>query len=139
MISYPAVFELDEDGKTFNVHFPDLEGCFTYGETLEDALRNAQEALSVHLESLDSRRITIPSPSSLEGTNVRYITPDIKIAFAIEVKRIREMRGLTQKDIASKMGIGWASYQRLENPRRTNPTLDTIHRLEEVLDVSFFK
>jgi len=37
------------------------------------------------------------------------------------------------------MGIGWASYQRLENPRRTNPTLQTIRRLEEVFGVSFFR
>lgn len=25
MISYPAVIELDEDGESYNVHFPDLE------------------------------------------------------------------------------------------------------------------
>ncbi len=139
MISYPALFELDEDGKTFNVSFPDLEGCFTYGSTLEETKKNAQEALSVHLESLDSRSKQIPHPSTIKGKNVFYISPDIKIAFAIEIKRIREKKGLTQKAIAEKMGIGWASYQRLENPRRTNPTLDTIHRLEEVLGVSFFK
>lgn len=139
MISYPAVIELDEDGESYNVHFPDLEGCLTYGKNKEEAKINAQEALSVYLESLDSRSTEIPNPSNLKGDTVHFITPDIQIAFAIRVKKIRAKKGLTQKDVAQKLGIGWASYQRIENPRRTNPTLATIHRLEKVLDVSFFK
>ena len=139
MIKYPALFELDEDGVSYNVTFPDLEGCVTYGSNLEDAKKNAQEALSVYLESLDSRSEKIPDASNLKGANVVNITPDIRIAFAIQIKQIRAKKGLTQKDVADMLGIGWASYQRIENPRRTNPTLTTIHRLEQVFDVSFFK
>ncbi len=139
MIAYPALFELDEDGHSYNVRFPDLEGCLTYGKNLEEAKRNAQEALSVYLESLDSRSGDIPDASTLKGGTVVYVTPDIRIAFAIRIKKIRAQRGYTQKDVADKLGIGWASYQRIENPRRTNPTLTTIHRLEQVFGVSFFK
>lgn len=139
MITYPALFELDEDGASYNVCFPDLDGCVTYGSNMDDARKNAQEALSVYLESLDSRSKEIPVASKLKGENVLYITPDIRIAFAIQIKKIRAQKGLTQKDVAEKMGIGWTSYQRIENPRRTNPTLSTIRRLEEVLEVSFFK
>jgi len=139
MINYPALFELDDDGQSYNVSFPDLEGCLTYGSNLDEAKKNAQEALSVYLESLDSRSKEIPDASKLKGENVMFITPDIHIAFAIQIKKIREKKGLTQKDVADKLGIGWASYQRIENPRRTNPTLSTIHRLEQVLNVSFFK
>jgi len=139
MINYPALFELDADGTSYNVSFPDLEGCLTYGLNLDEAKKNAQEALSVYLESLDSRSKEIPEASKLKGENVVYVTPDIHIAFAIQIKQIRAKRGLTQKDVANMLGIGWASYQRIENPRRTNPTLSTIHRLEQVLDVSFFK
>lgn len=139
MINYPALFELDEDGISYNVSFPDLEGCVTYGSNMDDAKKNAQEALSVYLESLDSRSKEIPDASKLKGDNIEYVTPDIHIAFAIKIKKIRAQKGLTQKDVADKLGIGWASYQRIENPRRTNPTLSTIHRLEQVFDVSFFK
>jgi len=138
MIKYPALIEQDVDGKSYNVHFPDLSGCLSYGSSLDEAKENAQEALSVYLESLDSRSKEIPCASEISGSNVFYISPDIKIAFAIEVKKIREREGLTQKDVAAKLGIGWASYQRIENPRRTNPTLTTIHRLEKVFGVSFF-
>ena len=139
MINYPALIDLDGDGISYNVRFPDLEGCLTYGRGLDEAKVNAREALSVYLESLDSRSRDIPKSSKLEGANVFYITPEINIAFAIQVKKIREKKGLTQKQVAEKMGIGWASYQRLENPRRTNPTLRTIRRLEEVFGVSFFR
>lgn len=139
MINYPAIIELDVDGKSYNVRFPDLEGCLTYGSTKREALENAQEALSIYLESLDSRAKEIPNASKLTGENISYISPDINIAFAIELKQIRQSKALTQKDVADKLGIGWASYQRIENPRRTNPTLSTIHRIEEVLGVSFFK
>jgi antitoxin HicB len=139
MINYPAIIELDADGKSYNVRFPDLEGCLTYGSTKKEALENAQEALSLYLESLDSRAKEIPNSSKLSGENISYVSPDINIAFAIELKKIRQSKALTQKDVAEKLGIGWASYQRIENPRRTNPTLSTIHRIEEVLGVSFFK
>ena len=138
MIKYPAIIDKDSDGKSYNVRFPDLDGCLSYGTTLEEAQGNAQEALSVYLESLDSRSKDIPCASDIEADNVYYISPDIQIAFAIEVKNIRKQKGLTQKDVATKLGIGWASYQRIENPRRTNPTLATIHRLEKVFNVSFF-
>ncbi len=56
-----------------------------------------REALSVYLESLDSRSRDIPKASKQGGANVFYITPEINIAFAIQVKKIREKKGLTQK------------------------------------------
>ena len=33
--AYPAVFTLEEDG-TYSIIFPDLEGCYTCGDSLED-------------------------------------------------------------------------------------------------------
>ena len=38
MIAYPALFEYDEEEKIYNVRFPDLPGCFTYGETIDEAI-----------------------------------------------------------------------------------------------------
>lgn len=40
---YPAIFHLEED--SYWVEFPDFDRCFSDGETLEEALVNAQEAL----------------------------------------------------------------------------------------------
>lgn len=40
---YPAVFKKKEDGM-IHVTFPDLEGCYAEGPTMEDALEKAKEA-----------------------------------------------------------------------------------------------
>ena len=65
MIQYPAKIKKDND--SYNVEFPDLPGCFTYGNDLESALSNAKEALTGYLESIDLRKIKIPNPSTLRG------------------------------------------------------------------------
>jgi predicted RNase H-like HicB family nuclease len=46
-----ALFEKDGSGG-YSVSFPDLPGCFTCGSTLEEAERNAKEALELWLESV---------------------------------------------------------------------------------------
>jgi antitoxin HicB len=132
MISYPAVFEYDVGDDAYNVSFPDLPGCFTFGDTVEEAKVNAQEALTAYLESIDGRRLKIPEPSEQKGENVYRIEPDTTVGFAIRLKKQREARGLSQSDIAKQLGITYQTYQRIENPTKSNPTLKTILKLEKV-------
>ena len=40
---YPSIFSFDNDG--ISVEFPDLEGCFTCGDTTQEAITNAKEAM----------------------------------------------------------------------------------------------
>ena len=44
----------DEDG-IFIVEVPSLPGCFSQGETRDEALENIKEAISLHLEVLAER------------------------------------------------------------------------------------
>ncbi len=62
-IIYPAVFSL-EDG-AYNVSFPDLPGCLTYGDSVEDAFFNAREALAGYSASVLERGGILPAPSGL--------------------------------------------------------------------------
>lgn len=48
---YPAVFHPEEVGG-YSVDFPDLLGCVTEGDTLEEAIRMATDALGIYLYSL---------------------------------------------------------------------------------------
>ena len=41
-----------KDGDAYSVEFPDLDGCFTQGDTLEEALTNAKEAMELTLEDV---------------------------------------------------------------------------------------
>ena len=41
MICYPAVIEYDREDDAYHVSFPDLPGCLTFGNTIDDAKENA--------------------------------------------------------------------------------------------------
>jgi len=45
-----VVIERDEDG--FYAYCPQLEGCHSQGDTLDEILRNIQEAVALYLETL---------------------------------------------------------------------------------------
>ena len=49
--AYPAVFEETSDGG-YSVYFPDVAGCISAGENLEEAISMAKEALSLHLSEM---------------------------------------------------------------------------------------
>ncbi len=49
----------------FGVVVPDLPGCFSAGETLDDAIRNAQEAIDLHCETLIEDSLDIPPATSI--------------------------------------------------------------------------
>jgi len=61
---YPAVIERADGG--FGVFFPDLPGCTSFGATLQDAARNAEEGLQGHLDVSAEHGDTIPEPSDLD-------------------------------------------------------------------------
>jgi len=139
MIEYPAKIYFDKVDKCFLVEFIDLPGCQTYGQTQEEAISNAVEALSGYLETIDSRKLPIPHPSKHKGENIYYIKPEKNVSFAIWLRKKRLEKGYTQKQVAHILKISYQSYQRYENPSKSNPTLKTIAKLEEVLKENLIK
>ncbi len=57
---YPALVERGTDG--YGVVFPDVPGCTSAGDTVEEALRNAAEALEGHIELLVEHGESVPEP-----------------------------------------------------------------------------
>ena len=51
LLSYPAIFTYEDN--QYWVEFVDLEGCFSDGETLAEAMENAKEAMGLYLEDLE--------------------------------------------------------------------------------------
>lgn len=50
MVNYAALILKESDDTAFGVVFPDLPGCFSAGDTYEEAVRNASEALALYCE-----------------------------------------------------------------------------------------
>ncbi len=60
MNKYYAIISEQEEGG-YIIDFPDLEGCFSQGETVVEAIENGREALALVLEGINEA----PSPSSI--------------------------------------------------------------------------
>ena len=65
MRAYIALIHQD-DGSDYGVSFPDLPGCVTAGETLEEAHQFAAEALALHLRGMGQDGEAVPEPSTLD-------------------------------------------------------------------------
>lgn len=63
--AFPAVFTLEESGG-YSVHFPDVNGCYTSGETLIEATEMAKDALCLMLYHMEKTGKTIPNASDIE-------------------------------------------------------------------------
>jgi predicted RNase H-like HicB family nuclease len=62
---YPVVIHKDSNSD-YGVTVPDLSGCFSAGETLDEALQEVTEAIKCHLEGLLMDGESIPVPHSIE-------------------------------------------------------------------------
>jgi antitoxin HicB len=63
-LSYQVDLIPDEDGG-YTVVVPALPGCISYGESVEDATRNAREAIELHLANLAAHKEPIPQGHEL--------------------------------------------------------------------------
>lgn len=93
---YPAIFEESEGGK-YSVSFPDLPGCITEGDTVEEAFYMAQDALKLHLYSMEKDEEDIPTPtlpSTIKLNNRGFVSlvdawmPSFRKA--IEIKSVKK-------------------------------------------------
>lgn len=133
MLAYPAQIEKQDDG--YIVTFPDLENVMTYGATLTEALHNAEEALNGCIESDFERNFTIPPAATIVPTQLFSIPVAPHIAVAIMLRSLRADR--SQTEVARQLNISYQVYQRLENPRKANPTVKTLEKIAKVFGKRF--
>jgi predicted RNase H-like HicB family nuclease len=76
---YPAIFDYAEDG--ISIEFPDLPGCISCADSTEEAIKNAKEAMALHLHSMEEDGDPIPEPTPV---NKLKLEPN-QIAILIEV------------------------------------------------------
>lgn len=74
MLKYTIILVPEEDGG-YSVEVPALPGCFTQGETREEAIGNAKEAIMLYLESCKAHGEVIPAETGLESLIVEVKEP----------------------------------------------------------------
>jgi len=70
---------MDDDG--ISVEFPDLPGCLSCADTTEEAAKNANEALRLHLWGLEKDKNNIPEPTNIMALQLE----DNQIPLLVEV------------------------------------------------------
>lgn len=62
---FPVVLHTD-DSRHYGVTVPDIPGCFSSGESVDDALESVREAIDLHLEGMVEEGMELPIPSHIE-------------------------------------------------------------------------
>lgn len=69
---YPVAIEPGTKTEAFGVVVPDLPGCFSAGDTMEEAITRVEQAIAAWIEvALDTGQ-NIPQPSSVEALRKRH-------------------------------------------------------------------
>ena len=103
---YPAIFTPEEEGG-YSVYFPDLEGCYTCGDDLQDAIIMAEDVLAFYLYDEEKEGKEIPAPTDIE---------DIK---------------LSGKEFINYIACDTIEYAKMHNDRAVKKTLTIPEWLNE--------
>jgi predicted RNase H-like HicB family nuclease len=63
---YPVAIEPGSDTTAWGVVVPDLPGCFSAGDTLEEAMAQAEGAITLWMETVLDAGEDVPAPTSIE-------------------------------------------------------------------------
>ena len=63
---YPIAIEPGDNQHAFGVVVPDLPGCFSAGDSLDEAMAQAREAMLLYLEGMFNEGKTLPQPSPVD-------------------------------------------------------------------------
>jgi antitoxin HicB len=62
-----------DDGGGYLIEFPDLPGCMSDGETIEEAIKNGKDAVICWLEAAKELGRVIPKPGALEKQSGKWV------------------------------------------------------------------
>lgn len=127
-------FEIHKEDDGYWAKGIELEGCVTQADTLDELYQNMQEALDIYIEEPESSKdlAALPDESIKTSDNIVEVAVDPNIAIAFLIRYYRITHGLTQKQLAEKMGFEQLySYQRLESGK-SNPSLKMLYKFKRI-------
>jgi len=102
ILSYRILLKKEAEGG-YTVIVPVLPGCVTYGDTIEEAIKMAKEAIQLYIESLQEH-----------GEEIPYEEFD-------DIEEKEQKLYFTQKDLATMTGQSIRNIQRIIKENNINP------------------
>lgn len=66
--NFPIIIESDKDG--YFAFCPKLQGCYSQGDTYEEALKNIKDAVKLHVEDLIESKESLPKTDSISLSTI---------------------------------------------------------------------
>jgi predicted RNase H-like HicB family nuclease len=104
-VHYVALIHKDPES-AYGVSFPDLPGCYSAGDTLEEATQNAIEGLGSFVRWLESDGDPVPSPRTLDEIAADPALAEDRegAAFAI-IPLVRDLGSTTRINVSLDLGL----------------------------------
>jgi predicted RNase H-like HicB family nuclease len=83
---FPAILEYANDG--IAIYFPDLPGCLPCAHSTEEAVKNAKEAMGLHLWGMEQDNEDIPAPTTI--TEIHLDKGNIPLLVEVFMPPVRE-------------------------------------------------
>ncbi|MBK8508954.1 MAG: type II toxin-antitoxin system HicB family antitoxin [Candidatus Competibacteraceae bacterium] len=122
MFDYPAILTPDDNG-TVLVTFPDVPEALTFGDTEDDALRQAVDALETGLSFYVESRLPLPAPSDAGGRPT--VRPSALECAKLGLYQAMVERGVRKAELARRLGWRAPQVDRLFD-------LDHASRLDQI-------
>ena len=124
--TYPVELSADDNG-TILVMIPDVPGAITFGESEDDALEHAVDALETMLLAHILDRKDIPAPSAAQGRPT--VRPTLLGTLKVMLYQAMRKRGWRKADLARALNIDPRQVDRLLDLRHAS----TVKQLEQAL------
>ena len=124
--------EVTREGRSWTAVFLDAPGCATCASSRRAVLLAAREALEGWLEAhlVDGR--SPPQPTGRPSGVAVAVDP--QLAVAVQLRWARQASGLTQAQLARRVGVSQQQVAKLERPG-ANPSIATLRKVADALGV----
>ena len=114
MLAYPVKLTADRESGGYVVTFPDIPEALTQGETVEEAMRMAQEALVTALDFYFDEQRPVPMPSA-KKPGQRTVSLPLSIEAKILLLNEMVRQQVRPAELARKMRMSPQAINRLVN------------------------
>ena len=123
--------KIEQEGRQWNAIFVDAPGCQTCASSKARVLHAAKEALEGWLEAHLVDGQAPPKPAA-SARRTEAISVDPQLAVAVSLRWARQAAGLTQAQLARKVGVSQQQMAKLERPG-ANPSIATLRKVADAL------